>query len=1101
MLVRFSFISIFAFLLFACEQKTPTLFENIPSDKSGIEFRNDLAFDSQFNIYTYRNFYNGGGVAAGDINNDGLVDLYFTSNQNTNKLYLNKGNFQFEDITTTAGVGGTRAWSTGVSMADVNGDGFLDIYVCNSGDIKNDNKQNELFINNGDLTFTERAEEYGLDDRGYSTHAAFFDYDKDGDLDVYLLNNSYQAIGSFNLMQNIRHERDSVGGDKLFRNDGNRFTDVSVEAGIYGSVIGFGLGVTVGDVNNDTWQDIFVSNDFFERDYLYINNQDGTFHEVLPEQMASISAASMGADMADINNDGWLDIFVTDMLPEDDTRLKQVTTFENWDKLQYNVKNGYHYQFNRNMLHLNNGNGTFSEIGRLCGVDATDWSWGALMFDMDNDGRKDIFVANGIYQDITDLDYLSFIVDENTVKRIISKKGVDYKALIDPIPVNPIPNYAFQNLGDLKFTNKANEWGLGEPIHSNGSVYADLDNDGALDLIVNNVNQYASVYRNRSRELLPENHFLRFVLLGNELNRQAVGARIEVKAGAERYVIEQMPTRGFQSSVDPVISLGLGKHTIADEIKIIWPNQMITILNNQPTNQTITIRQEDAESKWQSIEEKSTAITEKVDSKNVVEGFYAENEFVDFDRDRLLFSMFSTQGPCLAKADVNNDGLHDFYMGGSRGYPGELFIQSNKGSFEKKKVAIFESDKNSEDIRASFFDADNDGDQDLFVLSGGYEFSFAAPELENRLYLNNGKGDFVRANQPALGASKDIHGALAIADFNKDGAFDIFIGGRIKPFNYGIASSGFLFQNMGDGNFIDVTKQVAPELSEIGMITDAAWVDIDKDSDLDLILAGDWMTLEIFENKEGNFKRTSDQWGTVSYTGWWNRILPVDIDQDGDLDIVAGNHGKNSRFRATEESPVVMYVNDFDNNGSIEHVYGKQVNGEVIPYVLRHDLVAQLPGLKKKYLKYKDYNNQKLTDIFSSEQLQSSKVLEVRYLSSGVFINDKGKLRFQEFPIEAQFSPVYSILSSDLNGDGYHDLILGGNFYESRPQTGRYDASYGLILISDGKGNFKPINARGSGLSIKGAVRDMILVEGNPTHLLIGVNKDSLKVYTLNTVK
>jgi enediyne biosynthesis protein E4 len=451
MCFRYCLILYLAFVFSACKQEAkPTLFESLLPEQTGISFRNDLAFSSEFNIYTYRNFYNGGGVAAGDINHDGLVDLYFTSNQNKNKLYLNKGNFQFEDITETAGVGGSRAWSTGVSFADVNGDGHLDIYVCNSGDIKNDNKQNELFINNGDLTFTERASEYGLDDMGYSTHAAFFDYDKDGDLDVYLLNNSYQAIGSFNLMQNIRDKRDAVGGDKLYRNDGERFTDVSVAAGIYGSVIGFGLGVTIGDVNNDGWQDIFVSNDFFERDYLYINNKNGTFREVLEEQMQSISAASMGADMADINNDGWLDIFVTDMLPEEDKRLKQVTTFENWDKLQYNINNGYHYQFNRNMLHLNNGNGTFSEIGRLAGVEATDWSWGALMFDMDNDGLKDIFVANGIYQDITDLDYLSFIVDENTVKRIISKQGVDYRALIDPIPINPVPNYAFHNEGNLR---------------------------------------------------------------------------------------------------------------------------------------------------------------------------------------------------------------------------------------------------------------------------------------------------------------------------------------------------------------------------------------------------------------------------------------------------------------------------------------------------------------------------------------------------------------------------------------------------------------------------------------------------------------------------
>lgn len=658
----------------ACEKtapKEPALFQAIEPEVSGVIFRNDLTFDEQFNIFTYRNFYNGGGVAIGDVNNDGLVDLYFTANMQPNQLYLNRGDFKFENVTDQAGVAGTRAWSTGVAMADVNGDGWLDIYVCNSGDISGDNKQNELFINQGDGTFIEKAEEYGLADQGFSTHAVFFDYDKDGDLDVYLLNNSYQAIGSFNKMQNERPKRDPVGGDKLFRNDGEKFTDVSEEAGIYGSVIGFGLGITIGDVNQDTWPDIFISNDFFEKDYLYINNQDGTFTESLEYAMRTISAASMGADIADLNGDGLLDIFVTDMLPEPAVRLKQVTTFENWDKFQFNKTHGYHYQNSRNHLHLNNGDGTFSDIGRLTNTEATDWSWGALLFDMDHDGMRDIFVANGIYQDITDLDYLNFIDDEETKIKIISQDGVDYRALIDPIPINPVPNYAFRNLGELKFENVAQSWGLGAPIHSNGAAYGDLDNDGRLDLVVNNVNQPAQIFRNQSLTFFPENHAVQIQLKGKGKNTGAIGAQIRVSAGEKIFYAEQMPNRGFQSSVDPKITIGLGAITSLDKIEVLWPDGAYSLLENQPVDQVITLEWEEAselpEGKSFFKERSEPKFTLFLDSK--LDFTHQENEFVDFDRDRLTYHMFSTEGPAFAKGDINGDQLEDLFLGGGKGHP------------------------------------------------------------------------------------------------------------------------------------------------------------------------------------------------------------------------------------------------------------------------------------------------------------------------------------------------------------------------------------------------------------------------------------------------
>ena len=581
------------------KNKSNPLFKEIKSSESGISFENKLTFDAAFNIYTYRNYYNGGGVGLGDVNNDGLIDIYMTANMLPNKLFLNKGNFKFEDITASAKVAGTKAWSTGVSLADVNGDGLLDIYVCNSGDIKGDNKQNELFINKGNNAdgipeFSEEAEKYGLADKGFSTHAAFFDYDKDGDLDMYLLNNSYQAIGSFNLRKNERPNRDPVGGDKLFRNDQNHFTDVSEEAGIYGSIIGFGLGVTVGDIDKDGWLDIYVSNDFFERDYLYHNNGDGTFSEQLESNMRSISAASMGADMADINNDAFPDIFVTDMLPRDDARLKTVTTYDNWDRYQLNIQNGYWHQFTRNMLQLNNGDNTFSEIGRLTDVAATDWSWGALIFDFQNDGRKDIFVANGIYQDLTDQDFLKFVTEENTVQQIMSNKGDAYKKLVELIPSNPIPNHAFINQGNLSFKDNATELGLGNPGFSNGSAYGDLDNDGDLDLVVNNVNAPFSLFQNQSRQINPENNYLKFQLTGVKGNTNAIGTKITAFVGGEKLYLEHIPIRGFQSTVDPRPNIGLGKIKMVDSIFIEWPNDELTILRDVKVNQTIQLVQENA---------------------------------------------------------------------------------------------------------------------------------------------------------------------------------------------------------------------------------------------------------------------------------------------------------------------------------------------------------------------------------------------------------------------------------------------------------------------------------------------------------------------------
>lgn len=1089
------------------------LFQQIPADSSGIQFSNDLTYNESFNTYTYRNFYNGGGVGIADINNDGLPDIYFAGNMVPNKLYLNEGNFKFQDITKKAGVASPGVWSSGVSMADVNGDGYIDIYVCKSGRPGGKNRHNELFINNGDLTFTEKSKQYGLDAVGLSTQAAFFDYDRDGDLDLYLLNNPIRSVINYDqITGDDRKKRDPKGGNKLLRNDGDHFTDVSDEAGIYGSKIGFGLAVSISDINRDGWDDIYVSNDYKERDYLYINNHDGTFTESLEDHMREISLSSMGADIGDINNDGYPEIYVVDMRPEDEARLKTKTTFDTWNDFQTDARNGFYYQFTRNTLQLNHGplpasaneeKLYFTEISRYAGVDATDWSWAPLIADLDNDGYKDIFVTNGIYKDLTDQDYVHKMADPRTIRHMMNGKDSVITKMIQKMPSEALSNYAFHNNGDLTFTNQSVKWGLGNPDFSNGASYADLDNDGDLDLVTNNVNMKASVYRNQSDQFHPNQHWLQLRMEGSGKNKLAIGAKVTLISGEKEFYDEMMPVRGFESSVDQRLHFGLGDVTQVDTLRVQWPDGRISFRTKVRTDTLLTLRENEMKKQngpdpvYKKENRGSLIMTKASDP----DWKHRENSFKDFERNPLLIKRLSTQGPRACSGDFNGDGRKDIYVGGAKGQAGVLFIQQPNGKFAESNQPALQANKISEDLGCAFLDANGDGHLDLYVASGGSEFPVSSSALADRLYLNDGEGHLIQSKDQILPAGRyESSSSVAASDFDGDGDTDLFVGIGLQPFSYGKQTGGYILSNDGSGHFKNVTPKIAPGLVKSGMITDGVWSDYDGDGDKDLLVVGRWMPIQIYKNDHGKFTEVSKQAGLKNTNGWWHVLEPGDFDGDGDMDYAVGGHGRNSMFQADSAHPVTLWVGDFDHNGITDQVISRYNSEVSYPVALRRNVIRRLAGLKSKYPTYASYGNQTMDDILTTAQRKKAAKLKVEKLGSVILWNQgNGTFKVKDLPISAQMAPVYAMQVLDVNRDGRDDLLTAGNFYGFKPWIGHYDASYGLLLEGSSDQQVKVVPASKSGFFVPGQTRDLVRFESGSKGMIWAVrNNDSLQAFEIN---
>jgi hypothetical protein len=1105
--------------LAACKQEDKKMFVKLSPSETGIDFINDVTETKENNVYTYQYYYNGNGVAVGDVNNDGLTDVFITGNQTPSKLFLNKGDLHFEDITAAAGVAGKNAWRTGANMVDINGDGLLDIFVCYSGYGTDDDRAKQLFINTGNNkdgipVFTEKAKEYGIDAPGtYTSQAAFLDYDNDGDLDVFLLNHANEFYSPYFNTKRLRTLRHPRYGNRLYNNNDGYFTDVSDSAGIFGGGNNFGLGIAVSDINNDGWSDILVSNDYHEQDYLYINNQDGTFKEVCQEVFGHMSRNTMGVDIADINNDMLPDVVTLDMLPESNYRQKILQGPDEYDRYHLMVDSGYGHQNNRNMLQLHRGFRSdgmpiFAEIGQLSGVSNTDWSWASLFADFDNDGFKDLFVTNGFLRDMTNLDFLKYEVAEALEEA--KRQGLDVHTpqgytnnmplfeLVQKMPATKISNYAYRNKGDLTFSDESKNWGLDEEGVSSGATYADLDNDGDLDLIVCNNNDPVWVYKNQSNEI-NKNDFINVKLEGDQKNRFGLGAKVWLQTDSGSQMLEMNPARGYQSTVDYTLHFGLGKGQKVKSIAVFWSNERATMIYDPVVNTTIVVKKKGA------AEVETAAMRnnlfEDISSSSGINFIHKENDYIDFKREFLIPYELSRQGPKMAKADVNKDGLEDIFIGGAAGQSGRLYLQTPANIFRIAGTQPWHIDSISEDISSIFFDADNDNDPDLYVVSGGNEWLSPGPEMQDRLYINDGKGNFTK-NETALPEEVFSGSCVTAADFDNDGDLDLFAGARCIPGLYPFSAGNMVLRNDLDKtthqpHFTNITQAIAGDpLFKAGMTTDAVWTDIDKDGWTDLVIVGDWMPVSVFKNQAGKkFIPVSDAIGLDKSNGWWCRIIPADVDHDGDIDFIAGNLGANTQFHVNREEPLITYADDFDNNGKMDPIMTWYIQHVSYPFNSRDELVGQLPVLNKKFLRYADYGKATINTILSPEQIEKARKFYIYETRTSLFINNNGKFEQRALPMEAQFSVVNSISYKDYDEDGKEDILLAGNFYPFRAQEGKCDASFGSLLHGDGKGGFTALDRSVTGLYVPGDVRDMIDIKNsNGSILVISKNNDAVQV-------